>query len=84
MMSANGGVDVVMLLIVKFFCSTVEVRKRVKLKTCVRGSDVLRGGTGSLPSPETSRAMCRKSPPMGVNGWGWSVLVGEWSEGKWR
>jgi hypothetical protein len=19
---------------------------------------------------------------MGVNGWGWSVLVGEWSEGK--
>ena len=61
---------VVIFEIVKFFCSTVEVRKRVKLKTWVRGSDVERGGTGSLPSPETSRAMWRKSPPIGVKGWG--------------
>jgi len=31
MMSANGGVVVVMLEIVKFFCSGMDVRKRVKL-----------------------------------------------------
>lgn len=68
MMSAKGGVEVVMFEIVKFFCMAVEVRKRVKLKTWVRGSARERGGTGSLPSPETSRAMWRKSPPIGVNG----------------
>lgn len=56
-MSASGGVDVVMFDIVKFFCVTVDVRKSVKLKTWVSGSAILRGGTWSLPSPETSSAM---------------------------
>jgi len=56
-MSAKGGVDVVRFDIVKFFCVTVDVRKSVKLKTCVSGSAMLRGGMGSLPSPETSSAM---------------------------
>jgi hypothetical protein len=69
-MSAKGGVAVVILEMVKFFCRAMDVRKSVKLKTCVNGSDIERGGTGSLPSPEMSRAMWRKSPPIGVNGWG--------------
>lgn len=67
-MSAKGGVEVVILEIVKFFWVIVEVKKRVKLKTWVSGSAMLRGGTGNLPSPDTSRAMCRKSPPIGVKG----------------
>lgn len=75
MMSAKGGVVVVIFEMVKFFCSTFDVRKRVKLKTWVRGSAVERGGTGSLPSPETSRAMCRKSPPMGVKGCGYKCQI---------
>lgn len=33
MMSANGGVEVVMLEMVKLFCKAMEVRKSVKLKT---------------------------------------------------
>ena len=76
-MSVKGGVDVVRFDIVKFFCVTVDVRKSVKLKTCVSGSAMLRGGTGSLPSPETSMAMWRKSAPVGVKGWGWWVLAGD-------
>ena len=56
-MSASGGVEVVMFEIVKFFWSVVEVKKRVKLKTCVKGSVRVRGGTGNLPSPETSSAI---------------------------
>lgn len=68
MMSANGGVVVVMLDIVKFFCIALLVRKSVKLNTWVRVSAILLGGTGSLPSPDTSIATCKKSPPIGVKG----------------
>jgi hypothetical protein len=70
-MFAKGGVVVVIFEIVKFFCRELEVRKSVKLKTWVRESAMFLGGTGSLPSPETSIAMWRKSPPMGVKGCGW-------------
>lgn len=68
MMSAKGGVEVVMLLMVKFFCRMVDVRNKVVLKTCVKGSARDRGGMGSFPSAATSRAMWRKSPPIGVKG----------------
>lgn len=74
-MFEKGGVPVVPFEMVKFFWRVLLVRNNVMLWRYVAAEGLESGGKGSAPSPDMSRAICRKSPPMGVLGWGEATIA---------